>query len=129
MSPVPKDNIINNDTKLNIFFDFAYLYVVISEKFRSVLCYTDMLNSEEKILIKRIAQRIKQLRNAKGMSQRLMYYDTEINVGRLETGKEDIKITTIDKLCKYFDLTFEEFFRDIERGSSDSRPPEQHPPA
>lgn len=84
-----------------------------------------MLNTEEEILIKRIAQRIKHLRKRKGMSQRLMYYDTEINMGRLEAGKENIKVTTIAKLCQYFHITLEEFFRDIESESSDSPPFEQ----
>lgn len=96
-------------------------------KFHSVLCYTDMLNTEEKILIKRIAQRIKDLRKRKGTSQRLMYYDTEINMGRLETGKENIKVTTIAKLCQYFHITLEEFFRDIEK-EPDGSPPGKRPP-
>lgn len=64
-----------------------------------------MLNTEEKILIGCIAQRIKELRERTGVSQRLMYYDTDINIGRLETGKENIKITTIAKLCTYFGIT------------------------
>lgn len=58
------------------------------------------------------------------MSQRLMYYDTEINMGRLETGKEDIKITTIAKLCQYFHITLEEFFRDMESEADEARPAE-----
>lgn len=114
------------DAKLNIFFEFTYSCVVISAKFHSVLCYTDMLNTEEKILIKRIAQRIKDLRKRKGTSQRLMYYDTEINMGRLETGKENIKVTTIAKLCQYFHITLEEFFRDIEK-EPDGSPPGKRP--
>lgn len=114
MSQSIKKFIINSNAKLNIFFDFTYLYVVISEKFHSVLCYKGMLNTEEKILIQCIAQRIKELRKRSGMSQRLMYYDTEINMGRLETGQENIKITTIAKLCTYFHITLEEFFRDIQ---------------
>lgn len=82
-----------------------------------------MLNTEEKILIQCIAQRIKELREGIGMSQRLMYYDTEINMGRLETGKENIKITTIAKLCQYFNITLEEFFRDICKKPADAPHP------
>ncbi len=53
------------------------------------------------------------MRERTGISQRLMYYDTEINIGRLETGKENIKITTIAKLCAYFHISLEEFFHGI----------------
>lgn len=127
MSQSIKKFIIHSNAKLNIFFDFAYLYVVISENFHSVLCYKGMLNTEEKILIRCITQRIKELRKRSGMSQRLMYYDTEINMGRLETGQENIKITTIAKLCAYFDITLEEFFRDIQIEASEIHPPDPPP--
>ncbi|MCC8094387.1 MAG: helix-turn-helix domain-containing protein [Tannerellaceae bacterium] len=68
---------------------------------------------EEKVLIKKIVLKVKKLRREAEVSQRLMYYDTEINMGRLETGTHNINITTIKKICDYFHISLEEFFKGI----------------
>ncbi len=66
-------------------------------------------------LIMAIAQRFKQLRDEKGVSQRIANWDTDINVADIETGRRNISITTISDLCKYYDTTLEEFFRGISK--------------
>jgi len=68
---------------------------------------------EDKILIRKIVQKVKKLRREIKVSQRVMYYDTEINMGRLETGTHNINITTIKRMCDYFNVSLEEFFRGI----------------
>lgn len=64
-------------------------------------------------LLIRIAVRIKQLRESKGVSQEIMYMDTQIHVARIETAKVNISVSTLDAICRYFDITLSEFFAGI----------------
>ena len=61
----------------------------------------------------RIAVRIKQLRLEKDVTQETFYNDTGIHVARIEQSKRDFNMTTLNEICEYFDITIEEFFRDI----------------
>ena len=69
-------------------------------------CNTDLLLS--------IAQRIKQLRMEKGVSQETFYIDTDIHIARIESGKSNITVSTLNDICKYFDVSLSEFFSTIE---------------
>lgn len=57
-----------------------------------------------------LAQRLKQLRKEKGISQQQVYNDTDVHVGRLETGKMNATINTIAILCDYYHLSLADFF-------------------
>ena len=57
-----------------------------------------------------LAEKLRQLRKEKGVSQQQVYNDTDIHIGRLETGKMNATINTIYLLCQYFNLTLKEFF-------------------
>ncbi len=59
-----------------------------------------------------LSLRIKKLRAERGLTQLQCFQDTNIHVGRIEQGKRDASFTTIYKLCKYFDITLEEFFNE-----------------
>ena len=61
-------------------------------------------------LLRKIALRIKGLREAKGVTQEDFYNDTGIHVGRIESLKRNISITTIEDICNYFDIAISEFF-------------------
>jgi transcriptional regulator with XRE-family HTH domain len=67
--------------------------------------------SEE--LLSKIALRIKELREEKGLTQENFYNDTGIHIGRIETLKRNISITTIEDVCKYFNISISEFFKEI----------------
>lgn len=69
-------------------------------------CNTDLLLS--------IAQRIKQLRMEKGVSQETFYIDTDIHIARIESGKSNITVSTLNDICKYFGVSLSEFFSTIE---------------
>lgn len=69
-------------------------------------CNTDLLLS--------IAQRIKQLRMEKGVSQETFYIDTDIHIARIESGKSNITVSTLNDICKYFEVSLSEFFSTIE---------------
>ncbi len=65
-------------------------------------------------LITRIGIRLKQIRIEKGFSQEKVYFDTEIHIGRIETSKYNITVSTLYKLCEYYNVSLEDFFKDIE---------------
>ena len=62
---------------------------------------------------KKVALQIKRLRRQNGITQEKFYTDTNINIARLESGKIDIRIDTLRKVCYYFDVSLSGFFRGI----------------
>lgn len=65
-------------------------------------------------LLVKIAQRIKQLRIDKGISQETFYIDTDIHIARIETGKANITVSTLNDICQYFNISLSDFFATIE---------------
>jgi len=66
-----------------------------------------------KILVSSIAKHIKQLRENKGISQEMFYIDTDIHIGRIESGKSNITVSTLSSICDYFDMSLVDFFKGI----------------
>ena len=64
-------------------------------------------------LLEKIARRIKQLREEKGISQETFYIDTDIHVARIELGKANITVSTLQDICDYFGVTMVEFLSGI----------------
>ena len=64
-------------------------------------------------LINKVAKRIKQLRDDKGISQDTFYIDTDIHIGRIEAGNSNITISTLNDICKYLDVSLSQFFDGI----------------
>ena len=73
-----------------------------------------MLTEKDKILIGRIVQRIKELRDQNNVSQRELYFNTNVSIGRIAQGTENIKLTTLLTICRYFNITLSDFLKDIE---------------
>jgi len=65
---------------------------------------------KDKELLKEIAEKLKSLRHEKGLSQEDVYNDTGIHISRIETSKVNITVSTLNTLCKYFDINLKEFF-------------------
>lgn len=65
-------------------------------------------------LIKAIAIRLRELRLERKLTQETIYFDTEIHLARIESGKLNISVSTLSELCDYYGVTLEEFFRNIE---------------
>ena len=61
-------------------------------------------------LLNKIAKRIKQLREEKGVSQDSFYIDTDIHIARIESGKLNITVSTLQDICAYFEISIVEFF-------------------
>lgn len=65
------------------------------------------------LLLEKIAAKVKALRQEKGVSQLEVYYETDINIVRIERAKVNVTVGTIQKLCDYFGVTLSEFFKEI----------------
>ena len=65
-------------------------------------------------LLKNIAIVIKQLRTDLGLTQDEVYDATKIHIGRIETAKANLSISTLDALCEYFEMSLSEFFNRVE---------------
>jgi transcriptional regulator with XRE-family HTH domain len=63
--------------------------------------------------LKKVAQRVREIRLKAGYSQEDVYFESGIHVGRIELGNRDISITTLHKLCLFFDVSPGEFFKGI----------------
>jgi Helix-turn-helix. len=63
-------------------------------------------------LLNKIAKRIKQLREERGISQDTFYIDTDIHIARIELGNSNITISTLKDICDYFQITMSDFFND-----------------
>lgn len=67
-----------------------------------------------KYVIKSVSDRIKYLREEKGISQDTFFIDTDIHIARIEAGKSNITISTLSDICKYFNVSLSDFFKGIE---------------
>jgi transcriptional regulator with XRE-family HTH domain len=67
--------------------------------------------TKNKKLLKKISLRIKELREIKGVTQEDFYNDTGINISRIERAVSDMSISTLERICLYFDIPFKEFFK------------------
>jgi transcriptional regulator with XRE-family HTH domain len=65
-------------------------------------------------LLQKIAIVIKELRDEKGVSQEEVYNDINIHIGRIETSKANLSVSTLSALCKYFKISLSEFHKKVE---------------
>ena len=68
---------------------------------------------QDKVLIRKISLKIKEIRILKGITQEQFYYDTGIHLARIESGKANVSVSTMNFICKYFDTTLEDFFKNL----------------
>ena len=69
-----------------------------------------MPTNADNIFLKKIALRIKELREEKGLTQEDFINDTGIHIGRIETGKRDFSVSTLRKIAKYFNIPIKDLF-------------------
>ncbi len=68
----------------------------------------------DKLLLKKIALTIKSLRTEMGQTQEDVYFATNIHIGRIETAKANISVSTIAALCTYFKISLVDFFKRVD---------------
>ncbi|MEM9650022.1 MAG: helix-turn-helix transcriptional regulator [Bacteroidota bacterium] len=71
-----------------------------------------MENEAKEQLLKNLALRVKELRGIKDVTQEEALNDTGIQFSRIEQGKRDVQLSTILKICHYFDISMAEFFNE-----------------
>lgn len=62
-------------------------------------------------VIHKVIIAIKTMRKAKKITLEAIYFDTGIHVARIEQGKTNITISTLAKLCNYFEISLSDFFK------------------
>ena len=65
-------------------------------------------------LLHKIALVIKQLREENNLSQEEVYNETNIHVGRIETLKANLSVSTLSSLCRFFKIKLSEFHKRVE---------------
>lgn len=68
----------------------------------------------DEILLNKIALRIKSLREERGISQEDLFNATDIHIGRIETAKVNISVSTLSKICEHFNISLADFFNKIQ---------------
>ncbi len=75
--------------------------------------YKKMRKSDHKIL-RQIALRFRELRKERKLTLDAVIFDTGINIKRIEyEGNRNLSIDTITRLCEYYEVTLEEFFKGL----------------
>lgn len=64
-------------------------------------------------LVEQVVERLKSIRRARGLTQENVRFDTDLNIGRVESGRHSISLTTLSDLCDYYGISLADFFRDI----------------
>lgn len=65
-------------------------------------------------LLQKIALVLKELRDEKGLTQEDVFNDTNIHIGRIETAKANLSVSTLAAICKYFRIKLSEFYLRVE---------------
>jgi transcriptional regulator with XRE-family HTH domain len=65
-------------------------------------------------LLQKIAIVLKELRERHELSQEDVYNDINIHIGRIETAKANLSVSTLSALCKYFKISLSDFFKRVE---------------
>ena len=68
----------------------------------------------DKKLLQKIALVLKQLRAEKAVSQDEVYVDTNIHIGRIETARANLTVSSLSTLAKYFKIKLSEFHKRVE---------------
>lgn len=68
---------------------------------------------DKKDILLELAKRIKFLRKERQLTQEDCLNDTGIHFARIEQGKRDISYSTLYKICNYFEITPQDFFKGL----------------
>ncbi|AZJ34617.1 XRE family transcriptional regulator [Tenacibaculum singaporense] len=70
--------------------------------------------SKNEVTLKKVALCVKTLREEYHITSSEFYIDTGIHLARIEQGKTNVTITTLQKICDYFNITLSDFFMMLE---------------
>jgi transcriptional regulator with XRE-family HTH domain len=69
---------------------------------------------QNKELINKIVFQIKVIRKSKNVTLENFYFDTGIHLARIEQGNQNITISTLSKICEYYNISLSDFFKLVE---------------
>ena len=67
-----------------------------------------------KELLDKIRQLLREIRKDKNLTQFQFISDTQIHIGRIEAGIQNITISTLYILCDYYGISLIEFFQRLD---------------
>ena len=65
--------------------------------------------------------RLRELREARGLSQEKVLFETNIHLSNIENGRQDITIATLVELCSTYDTSLEDFFKGMKYARSGTK--------
>ena len=68
----------------------------------------------DKKLLQKIAVILKELRDEAGLIQADVYDETKIHIGRIETAKANLSISTLSVLCRFYKISMSDFLKKVE---------------
>jgi DNA-binding Xre family transcriptional regulator len=107
------DNLENLKFSLLFYLLDCNKYPVINSRIDMLLTDFEYLNNSEDAFKRKISLQIKTLRRQNRVTQQKFYSETNINIARLESGRVDIRLDTLRKVCYYFDVSLSGFFHGI----------------
>ena len=72
-----------------------------------------MAQVPDEALIKKVVDRLRELREQTGMSQLDVLHATGVHVGRIEANSYNVTISTLARLCACYDITVSELMKSI----------------
>lgn len=90
----------------------CYKCVVVFEAIIPVICNMKAQRRND-FLVRQVAVRLKEVRKNRNLTQEVVRFDTDMNIGRIESGHHSISLTTLADLCDYYQISLEEFFQGI----------------
>ena len=88
-----------------------YKYV-IDLLFKISFFCIEMNQIRNKILLQSIAKRVRELREEKNITQEIFYLDTKIHIGRIETARVNLTVSTLEAICAYLQIDLATFFNE-----------------
>ena len=67
-------------------------------------------------VVRGVVAQLRELRHARNLSHKQVFTDTDINIGRIESGRGNISVSTLADLCAYYGIPLREFFERLEAG-------------
>lgn len=65
-------------------------------------------------LLQKIALVVKELRGRSGLTQDDVFDALRIHIGRIESAKANVSVSTLARICSFFNVTLSEFFQFVE---------------
>ena len=73
-----------------------------------------MGQNRDEILIEKIVDRIRKLRNERGVTLEVFFNDTGIHLARIESQRRNVTVSTLKRICNYFEVNLAEFFSGLD---------------